>query len=264
MIISLEFLATSFLIINFDVNKDDQHYRDMKNYLFLIALMVMALSTAAQELPQFSPYNYDGWEYNNPNVELSTTDIASGNIALYVDSSNRALALTSPQFDCSGINSIEALVNWNTPTFYLSTFDLSRAALTMVIEDEGHNAIDSVTCVPTTPDVSTHKLTLTLAVPTGLSKARLRFISWQANVDSFGAVRKVSLTAATAPVDMLPGDLNGNGKLDISDVTALIDFILAGSELATQPAADVDGNGSISISDVTALIDSILSGNKNS
>ena len=234
----------------------------MNRIILLIVIMATALALTAQELPQFSPYNSEGWQYNNPNVELSPTAIASGEVALYVDSSHRALALTSPEFDCHGINAIEALVNWNTPTFYASNFVLSKAALTMVIEDENLNPIDSVTCVPTTPNVSTHKLTLTLTVPNGLEKARLRFISWQANVDSFGAIRKITLTATTTPTDLLRGDLNGNGKLDISDVTAMIDVLLSGTtDVAMQPAADVDGNGSISISDVTTLIDLILSSN---
>ena len=64
----------------------------------------------------------------------------------------------------------------------------------------------------------------------------------------------------TAP-SFIIGDVDMNGYVSISDVTALIDYIL-GNEVSPfdSNAADVDQNGSISISDVTGLIDIILSG----
>lgn len=53
------------------------------------------------------------------------------------------------------------------------------------------------------------------------------------------------------------GDTNGDGKVDISDVTNLIDVILNGGEA---PGGDVNGDGKVDISDVTNLIDLILNG----
>ena len=68
------------------------------------------------------------------------------------------------------------------------------------------------------------------------------------------AVDNVKLTEVT----IQPGDVNGDGNVNISDVTTLIDILLAGT---TPPAgSDVDGNGSVNISDVTALIDLLLNG----
>ncbi|MBR6489346.1 MAG: leucine-rich repeat protein, partial [Muribaculaceae bacterium] len=54
-----------------------------------------------------------------------------------------------------------------------------------------------------------------------------------------------------------PGDINGDGKLSISDVTNIIDQLLSGDVPAY---ADVNGDGKVSISDVTALIDMLLKG----
>ncbi len=57
----------------------------------------------------------------------------------------------------------------------------------------------------------------------------------------------------------MPGDVDGDGVVNIADVTALIDILLSGG---TVPAnADVDGDGIVNIADVTALIDMLLSGN---
>ena len=55
------------------------------------------------------------------------------------------------------------------------------------------------------------------------------------------------------------GDVNGDGHVTISDVTALIDLLLSGSE--GPAAADVNTDGHTSISDVTTLIDMLLSHN---
>ena len=59
----------------------------------------------------------------------------------------------------------------------------------------------------------------------------------------------------------LPGDVDNDGLVGISDVTALIDYILSGDEsLISLDGADCDQNGYIDISDVTTLIDYILCG----
>lgn len=57
--------------------------------------------------------------------------------------------------------------------------------------------------------------------------------------------------------ETLVGDVDQNGKVNIADVTALIDIILY-DQLST--TADVDHDGRITIADVTALIDKILLG----
>ena len=53
------------------------------------------------------------------------------------------------------------------------------------------------------------------------------------------------------------GDVNGDGKVNINDVTELINILLTGAEALA--AADVDGDGKVSITDVIALIDRLLS-----
>jgi hypothetical protein len=56
----------------------------------------------------------------------------------------------------------------------------------------------------------------------------------------------------------IKGDVNGDGEVNISDVNAMIDFILSSSD---DPIADVNGDGEINISDVNEVISIILSGN---
>ena len=61
------------------------------------------------------------------------------------------------------------------------------------------------------------------------------------------------------PPPIIPGDVNGNGDIDIRDVTAYIDYILGRpAEYFVKEAADVNGDGYTDISDLTALINIVL------
>ena len=55
----------------------------------------------------------------------------------------------------------------------------------------------------------------------------------------------------------LRGDVNGDGCVDIKDVTDLIDMLLHAGDRYTA-SYDVDNNGTVSVSDVTVLIDLLL------
>ncbi len=57
--------------------------------------------------------------------------------------------------------------------------------------------------------------------------------------------------------DLLKGDVDRNGKVNVSDVTTLVNMIL-GVIPTDQEVADVNGDGKVNVSDVTALINIIL------
>ena len=63
----------------------------------------------------------------------------------------------------------------------------------------------------------------------------------------------------TVSMSVVRGDVNGDGNVSITDVTALIDLLL-GSDSISNQAADCNQDGDIDITDVTALIDFLLSG----
>ena len=53
------------------------------------------------------------------------------------------------------------------------------------------------------------------------------------------------------------GDVTGDGSVNVSDVSDLINMIL-GREFMNQESADVNGDGQVNVSDVTALVNIIL------
>ena len=67
-------------------------------------------------------------------------------------------------------------------------------------------------------------------------------------------------TTLVEPANEPDGDVNGDGSVNIADVTALVDIILGNdNEAYDHTAADIDGDNDITITDVTALVNIILS-----
>jgi len=109
--------------------------------------------------------------------------------------------------------------------------------------------VANITCLATTPPLaqsnSFSNYSATLHVPVGSIEAYQTTSPWS-NFTNIVGINE-------------PGDVNGDGGINISDVTALIDLLLSGGEISA--GADVNGDGQVNISDVTALIDRLLSGN---
>lgn len=65
----------------------------------------------------------------------------------------------------------------------------------------------------------------------------------------------------SAQSSRIHGDADGDGKVTIGDVTAIIDLLIAGeASIDDFPAADFDGDGRITIGDVTGIIDRLVGG----
>ena len=61
-------------------------------------------------------------------------------------------------------------------------------------------------------------------------------------------------------IDYKLGDVDGDGDVNIADLSELIDILLRG-DTTYNPGADVDQNGQVNISDVSELIDLLLTSN---
>lgn len=63
--------------------------------------------------------------------------------------------------------------------------------------------------------------------------------------------------------EFLLGDVNGDGTVNITDVTILVNMLATGNPSANEhPAADLDASGVINITDVTMLINQVMHSTK--
>lgn len=126
------------------------------------------------------------------------------------------------------------------------------------IFDPNYCNIDTVVCLATQPPVITEDCfwtytynDATLLVPQQSMNQYATAEGWK----EFANIEGVSN-------GLMIGDTDGDGKVSIADVTALIDCLLSGDLTEINAVnADVDGDGRISIADVTELIDRLLAGN---
>jgi hypothetical protein len=79
-------------------------------------------------------------------------------------------------------------------------------------------------------------------------------------VSSSGTVVKNQYVVISKPT-VTRGDVNGDGSVNIADVTKLIDYLLSSNATGVDlSASDCNQDGSVNISDVTKLIDYLLGG----
>lgn len=225
--------------------------REMKRWCLVSCAMVMVHAVMGQ-VPQFSYKEYADWIYSNPAIELNADNIRNNRIYLYTTSQGLALTLTSPQFNCYAGETIDMDITWVTDQWQTDGFVVDKVALTAAILDEQGITVDSVTYTPTTVSRNNY-LKMTMTVPRGVRKARLRFASWKADVRSNGAVRQITMTSELRP------DVNLDGEVTVADINAVIDVILTGTDDSPVASrADVNGDGEVTVADINLVIDAII------
>lgn len=219
-----------------------------------VACAMMLVHVAMAQVPQFSYMEYADWIYSNPGIELNADNIRTNRIYLYVNSQGMPLTLTSPQFNCTVGEVISMDVTWVTDQWKTEGFVVDKVALTAAILNEQGVAVDSVTCSLSATEISrNNNLHLSITVPHGVHKARLRFASWKADVRSNGAVRQIVMTSE------LKADVNLDGEVTVADVNAVIDVIATGGvDQQVIQRADVNGDGEVTVADINQVIDAVI------
>ena len=222
----------------------------LRFFAFLSLLLTCANAWAADELlAEFSPSKFDGWTYvNQGDIDLNNTNIARGRITLLTTEQGNLTSLTSPQVTCSGADMLRIEV------LYASDNDTYIAdRLTLHIELVAPNGnIYKQSDVRAKAQMLEQTLTAVMAVNRNMTP-RIRFTAPRADKENCAAVKRVRIYGIKRP----SGDINGDGDIDVTDVSLLIDAVLGKTELALE-LADINGDKMLDVTDVSALIDIVL------
>jgi len=146
-----------------------------------------------KRMPQFSSSDYFDWAYSNPAIELNSDNILNNKILLCTTIDGQNLTLTSPKYDYSAGQIIKMHVEWCTENWQSSSFVVNKVALTAAILDDNGQSVDSVTMhfneISRINDVY-----LSITVPRDIASARLRFAAWNADSNSYGAIRSIEIS----------------------------------------------------------------------
>lgn len=207
------------------------------------------------------------------NIEIpnSVTDIGSNAFGgctglSSVRIGNSVTAINSGAFKgCAGLMSIEipnSVITIGSLAFK-GCSGLMNVSLGNSVSSIGQDAflncplIEQVTCKATTPpawqdlnmfmtNVYNHAQ---LHVPTGVERAYMSDPCWGQFLTIIGDVS-----------GEVPGDVNGDGEVNIADANGVIDVVIMGGNAGHTriPAADVNKDGEVNIADVNAIIKIII------
>ena len=93
-----------------------------------------------------------------------------------------------------------------------------------------------------------------------IATTRLEFVHWDGNKSVKLDSQTFHITIGT-PAPVKPGDVNGDGEANITDVALMVNHILGiSSSDFNKAAADVNGDGEVNVTDVMLVVDTILNG----
>ena len=221
-------------------------------------------------------YSFDfvGYEGNNNSYttrrEMTVRDADNNNYGCTTTTSGH-VEVTDIETDSTYFN---VVANGNIlVTNFIVTISTSKVAATGV-------RLNKTTATLTSAG-STVQLTATV-LPEGASN---KSVTWRSNNTSVATVSETGLVTAvangtatitattadgtrlsascTVTVDIastssIPGDVNEDGDVDVADIVAVINYVLAAS---TDAAGDVNEDGDVDVADIVAVINYVLSYN---
>lgn len=197
-------------------------------------------------------FNARQWKTDNSKVVVSCGDI-SKTVTVTENAADYVVVLTG----CSESN-IKLSGTGAKDRFYISNVEIYNGDLNTlnaphrIVVEEGDSTWRSVSGI-------TDTCYTVQALTEGLYEYLVKAVYVDGTESPWSNIQHVTLTGIS---DVLKGDVDGDGFVNIGDITMLIDYILNGTAAEFDPAAaDVDGDGFIIVGDITALIDLILNGN---
>ena len=200
--------------------------------------------------------NAKNWISSSGKSDASTISVSCGNVSQTVTLNDNATDHTVVLHGCEADN-IKISMTAAGKRFYLYNVSIYNGDLTAkynaprrVIVEEGDSTWRMVSGI--TDTCYTVK-----GLAGGIYEYLVKAIYTDGSESVWSNIQNVTLKGGTE--ELLVGDVNHDGEVNISDVTSIIDYLLGtSSDNFDKEAADVNHDGEINISDVTTLVDMLL------
>ncbi len=200
--------------------------------------------------------NAKNWISSSGKSDASTISVSCGNVSQTVTLNDNATDHTVVLHGCEADN-IKISMTAAGKRFYLYNVSIYNGDLTAkfnaprrVIVEEGDSTWRMVSGI--TDTCYTVK-----GLAGGIYEYLVKAIYTDGSESVWSNIQNVTLKGGTE--ELLVGDVNHDGEVNISDVTSIIDYLLGtSSDNFDMEAADVNHDGEINISDVTTLVDMLL------
>ncbi len=232
----------------------------MKKIYLLISMVLAAITmqagVAEDLLLQFDLNHFDNWTYHREGVVLDYDLVAQNRVTLFTTVNGEKCTLESPEFSSQGIDSLKVLISYILD----EEFNPTKVAPRIEVLDIEGNVL-RVVDIPVQPAVIIQNLE-TMVDVAGLPDATLLFSAPKAKEAEgvFPAVKAIKVWAvSTGGTPHVPGDVNGDGIVDVSDVNIVINVMLGkNQDPQVKLWADLNDDGSVDVSDVNAVINIML------
>lgn len=221
-----------------------------RSFFLLLSIMLMLVSHAADVLLEFKTNNYDGWVYTQSSVEINNSNISQDNINLYGD-----YTLISPEVTAPNVKSIKVSVTGRTKFYTADEYSNPRVSVQLL--SESGELLKEVKYSFSTKERDRNFEVDFDVIDLGENPFKLRLACWNANQYSCLSVRKVQMKVKEYNLSGVLGDINNDGVVTSSDITALYDFLLNDDD-SHIINGDVNGDGQITSADITAVYSILL------
>ena len=200
-------------------------------------------------------FNAKNWIASNGTSDKSSIIVSCGEASQTVSLTDEPEDYTVVLNGCTGQN-VKLAMNANKKRSYIYSVDIYNGDLTAKaprrqVVEEGDSTWRMVSGIADT-------CYTVRALDGGIYEYMVKAIYTDGTESVWSNIQQVTLVGSG---DLpLIGDVNGDGEVNIGDISAIIDYILGTApESFNTEAADVNLDGEINIADVAAIVDMLLS-----
>ena len=260
------------------------NYDEFQNYISCYDFTTRQFIDHYIDLPEAAEVNWDGshnvqglyasalsFDPHTGNLVVQTTEAApmyayqifNHNWVLFYDVNSRELLRQERLQDAYWFPAMAVYPDVSAPTVIIADVSL--------VQGETYT-IDLIGAVTDLDNKAALAVTTAASLDPQVAHADVRGVDLHIDALSLGQTtvnvttdsngRLATTTFRVVVTEALKGDVNIDGRVNIADVTSLINYVLSGqADDLNLLAADMNNDGNINVADVTALINCVLSGN---